>query len=70
MLKMFLAAVGFGALCLALLSVLPFTKDHFERAFKAYVACLPRKGIIAAVVGGALLGAGMVVAGAVSILKL
>lgn len=66
MLKMFLSAVGFGALCLAMLSVLPFTKDAFERAFRAYVACLPRKGVLAVMAGGILLGAGMIVAGAVS----
>ncbi|XP_072044613.1 uncharacterized protein [Amphiura filiformis] len=64
MVKMFLAAVGFGALCLALLSVLPFTREPFERAFKSYAACLPRKGILAVIIGGSLLGAGMVVAGA------
>lgn len=67
MMKMFLSAVATGLLCLATLSVLPFTKNAFENARIEYLGCLTTKGVLMASIGGALLGAGMALSGAVSV---
>ncbi|XP_071814222.1 thiosulfate transporter TsuA-like isoform X2 [Apostichopus japonicus] len=64
MMKMFLSAVATGLLCLATLSVLPFTKNAFENARIEYLGCLTTKGVLMASIGGALLGAGMALSGA------
>ncbi|CAH1799204.1 unnamed protein product [Owenia fusiformis] len=65
MLKMFLAAVAAGQLCMAALSVLPFTKQKFNLSIDAYTGCFKEtKGLLTSSVGPFLLGAGMALAGA------
>ncbi|XP_077980200.1 thiosulfate transporter TsuA-like [Glandiceps talaboti] len=59
MLKVFLAAMGMGTLCFALIAHIPATKPLFERARLAYYICFSTKGVLVVSVGGFLLGAGM-----------
>eukprot|EP00057_Strongylocentrotus_purpuratus_P026209 XP_011680683.1 PREDICTED: uncharacterized protein LOC591506 [Strongylocentrotus purpuratus] len=63
MMKMFLSAAATSCFCLALLSVIPLTKNVFESSRTAYVAGLTHKGIISVTIGGAILGAAMVLSG-------
>nr|XP_054763118.1 UPF0394 inner membrane protein YeeE-like [Lytechinus pictus] len=63
MMKMFLSAAATSCFCLALLSVIPATKNVFESSRTAYVAGLTQKGIISVTIGGAILGAAMVLSG-------
>ncbi|KAL5019918.1 hypothetical protein ScPMuIL_002810 [Solemya velum] len=63
MLKMFLAAVAAGQLCLALLSVLPWAKGRFQTASEEYAKCFSDKSILTSAIGAFVLGCGMTLAG-------
>ncbi|XP_062613538.1 thiosulfate transporter TsuA-like isoform X1 [Saccostrea cucullata] len=64
MLKMFLSAVVTGQLCMAILSIVPATKQKFEEASKDFVSCFTDKGFLSSAVGPFLLGIGMSLCGA------
>lgn len=64
MLKMFLSAVATGQLGLVVLSVLPPTKEKFNRALKAYLGCFFEKSLLTSAIGAFVLGAGMTISGA------
>eukprot|EP00123_Amoebidium_parasiticum_P021478 comp6807_c0_seq1/m.2549 comp6807_c0_seq1/g.2549 ORF comp6807_c0_seq1/g.2549 comp6807_c0_seq1/m.2549 type:complete len:396 (-) comp6807_c0_seq1:61-1248(-) len=62
MFKMFFCAVAASQLALALLSVLPSTRNSFEAAVNEYASCCTR-GLPSAGIGAFILGVGMSVAG-------
>lgn len=51
---------------MALLSLLPATKDRFDSASKEFVSCFKDRGIFSSALGAFLLGVGMSLSGAVS----
>ncbi|XP_071966190.1 thiosulfate transporter TsuA-like [Antedon mediterranea] len=63
MMKMFLAAVSSGLLCLALMSILPSTSQRFQLARNSFIERFQLKGYLSSAIGGALLGSGMMIAG-------
>ena len=62
MLKMFLSASAFGALCFSLLSVI--VPDRFEPVRAKFMSSRAAKGLVPVVLGTFLLGSGMSIAGA------
>ncbi|XP_033103526.1 uncharacterized protein LOC117106276 [Anneissia japonica] len=64
MMKMFLSAVSSGLLCMALMSILPFTTQRFQLARNSFIERFQLKGYLSAALGGAMLGSGMMLAGA------
>ncbi|XP_078329397.1 thiosulfate transporter TsuA-like isoform X2 [Crassostrea virginica] len=64
MLKMFLSAVATGQACLALLSLIPATKDKFDKASQEFMACFNNRGILSSLLGAFMLGVGMTLSGA------
>ncbi|XP_061185280.1 thiosulfate transporter TsuA-like [Saccostrea echinata] len=64
MLKMFLSAVAAGQIVLSIISVIPKTKQYFERASEQFVACFVQKGILSTVLGSFIFGVGMSLCGA------
>lgn len=64
MLKMFLSAVAIGQVCMAILSLLPATKDRFQSASQEFVSCFDDRGIFSSALGAFLLGVGMSLSGA------
>ncbi|XP_070577453.1 thiosulfate transporter TsuA-like [Ptychodera flava] len=63
LLKMFLSAVTSSLLCLALMSMLPFTYKKFVQARREFAKTLKTKSALSSVVGGGILGAGMTLCG-------
>ena len=55
-----------GQLVLAIISVLPWTKERFRSSYENYADVLKCKGLFPIVVGTFLLGSGMTLSGAVS----
>lgn len=51
---------------MALLSLIPATKDSFDRASQEFVSCFNERGIFSSALGAFLLGVGMSLSGAVS----
>lgn len=64
MLKMFLSAVASGQICLSILSLLPWTKSKFTKAFDAYTESFDEKGVLTSAIGAFALGSGMTLSGA------
>lgn len=58
-----------GQVCMALLSLIPATKDSFHRASQEFVSCFNDRGIFSSALGAFLLGVGMSLSGAVSSLR-
>ena len=67
MLKMFLSAIFAGILIFTVFSNLPITMAKFARARTNLGCRMDSKGPIAAGIGGAMLGIGMALSGAVRI---
>ncbi|CAD5124400.1 DgyrCDS12685 [Dimorphilus gyrociliatus] len=64
MLKVFLTAVAVGQIVLIVLSLLPWTKDKFSTALKAYYCGFQNKSILTSAIGAFVLGSGMTICGA------
>ena len=56
-----------GQACLALLSLIPATKDKFDKASQEFMACFNNRGILSSLLGAFMLGVGMTLSGAVSL---
>lgn len=56
-----------GMFVLAVMSMLPFTRRQYLGAKSVFVRGLREKGFLTTLSGGALLGAGMAIAGSVGI---
>lgn len=63
MLKMFLSATLSGMFCLSLMSMIPATRKKYLAAKRNFASCLKEKSYTTVMIGAALLGAGMSVAG-------
>lgn len=63
MLKMFLAAVGVGQFCFAIMSAIPKTRPYLDDAFHDFTGCFQNKGILTSCLGPFILGIGMTMAG-------
>ena len=58
-----------GQIVLALMSVIPWCKDKFQKAMDSFSACFSEKGVFTSIAGPFILGMGMTVSGAVSIIR-
>ena len=56
-----------GQLCFLILSYIPQTKPHITAARKTYIKSFTHKGVISTLLGAFILGSGMAVGGAVSL---
>ncbi|XP_041356163.1 uncharacterized protein LOC121373552 [Gigantopelta aegis] len=63
MLKMFLAAAAAGQLFLALMSVIPYTKEKFNNVVDNFMVTFDDKGILTSILGPFILGVGMTISG-------
>lgn len=70
MLKMFLSAIVTSIVWFSILSLLPFTASKFQSARNNLGCRMNSKGVAGAGIGGAMLGIGMALSGAVSHLPL
>lgn len=58
-----------GQLFLAIISIIPATKNAFDEAVQNFAGCFCNKGILTSAVGPFILGCGMTVSGAVSLIS-